>query len=124
MASGHRDAYHREPEHSASILPALRCQIFTPKFAIMQHTCTLEINHSSDSSHIHELGRRLHADVHRALALNPYFAGRCLDVELRENEVVLSGVLGSYFHKQMAQESVLSVHGVRRVHNRIRVVNA
>jgi hypothetical protein len=124
MASGYRDAYRREPEHSAFILPALRCQIFTPKFAIMQHTCTLEINHSSDSSHIHEPGRRLHADVHRALALNPYFAGRRLDVELRENEVVLSGVLGSYFHKQMAQESVLSVHGVQRVHNQIRVVNA
>ena len=90
----------------------------------MQHTCTLEINHSSDSSHIQELGRRLHADVHRALALNPYFMGRCLDVELRENEVVLSGVLGSYFHKQMAQESVLSVHGVCRVHNQIEVVSA
>jgi hypothetical protein len=124
MASGHRDAYRREPEHSVVILPAHCCQIFTPKFAIMQPNCTLEINQSSDSSRIHEPGRRLHADVHRALALNPYFAGRCLDVELRENEVVLSGVLGSYFHKQMAQESVLCVHGVRRVHNQIRVVNA
>jgi osmotically-inducible protein OsmY len=90
----------------------------------MQHNCALEIGHSSNSSHTHEPGRRLHADVHRALALNPYFAGRCLDVELRESEVVLSGVLGSYFHKQMAQESVLSVHGVGRVHNQIRVVNA
>jgi osmotically-inducible protein OsmY len=104
-------------------VPVFRYQIFTPKFAIMQQNCTLEISHSSNSR-APETGRRLHADVHRALALNPYFAGRSLDVELHENEVVLSGVLGSYFHKQMAQESVLSVHGVRRVHNQIRVVNA
>jgi hypothetical protein len=123
MASGHRDDL-RPPARTFSLLnPARRCQIFTPKFAIMQHDCTLEINPSSDSSRPPEPVRRLHADVHRALELNPYFAGRCLDVELRENEVVLSGVLGSYFHKQMAQESVLSVHGVRRVHNQIRVVN-
>jgi osmotically-inducible protein OsmY len=90
----------------------------------MQHNSTLELNHTSASDGAREPARRLHADVRRALALNPYFAGRGLDVELCENDVVLSGVLGSYFHKQMAQESVLTVHGVRRVHNRIRVVNA
>ena len=66
----------------------------------------------------------LHAEIHNALAGNPYFAGRKLRIELRENEVVLSGVLGSYFHKQMAQESVRSVHGVHRVHNQIEVVSA
>jgi hypothetical protein len=115
---------HGDGYFPPQLVPVFRYQIFTPKFAIMQQNCTLEISHSSDTSRVHEPGRRLHADVHRALALNPYFAGRCLDVELRENEVVLSGVLGSYFHKQMAQESVLSVHGVRRVHNQIRVVNA
>jgi osmotically-inducible protein OsmY len=67
---------------------------------------------------------QLHDAVRTALAGNPYFAGRKVRVELRENEVVLSGVLGSYFHKQMAQESVLSIHGVRRVDNQIEVVSA
>jgi osmotically-inducible protein OsmY len=89
----------------------------------MPHAC-LETSQPSDSVRTHEPGLRLHAEVRRALAHNSYFASRHLSVELRENEVVLSGVLGSYFHKQMAQESVLSVHGVRRVHNQIRVVNA
>lgn len=70
-----------------------------------------------------ESGLRLHAAVHSALAGNPYFAGRKLSIELRENDVVLSGVLGSYFHKQMAQESVRSVRGVCRVHNQIEVVS-
>jgi osmotically-inducible protein OsmY len=67
---------------------------------------------------------QLHAEVHNALAGNPYFAGRKVRIELRENEVVLSGILGSYFHKQMAQESVRSIRGVRRVHNQIEVVSA
>jgi osmotically-inducible protein OsmY len=78
----------------------------------------MQPNRSSD------IRLQLHDQVHNALAGNPYFAGRRVRVELRENEVVLSGVLGSYFHKQMAQESVLSVHGVRRVHNQIEVVTA
>jgi len=65
---------------------------------------------------------QLPTEVHAALVSNPYFAGRTVRVELRENEVVLSGVLGSYFHKQMAQESILSIDGVRRVHNDIQVV--
>jgi osmotically-inducible protein OsmY len=90
----------------------------------MPQNSALEIAQMHDLSRAHDSRPRLHAEVHHALAKNPYFAGRTLAVELRENEVVLSGVLGSYFHKQMAQESVLSVHGVARVHNEIRVVNA
>jgi osmotically-inducible protein OsmY len=90
----------------------------------MQQIGTLETNRAAESNRAPEPGRRLHADVHRALVHNPYFAGNRLAIELRENEVVLSGELGSYFHKQMAQESVLSIHGVRRVHNQIRVVDA
>jgi osmotically-inducible protein OsmY len=89
----------------------------------MPQICTIENAHVAENDRPHEPSRRLHADVHRALARNSYFAARNLAVEVREHEVVLSGVLGSYFHKQMAQESVLSVHGVRRVHNEIRVVN-
>jgi osmotically-inducible protein OsmY len=90
----------------------------------MQQSCsTLEITDIADSF-AHEPKRHLHAEVRRAIALNPYFAGRRVAVELRDDDVVLSGVLGSYFHKQMAQESILSINGVRRVHNEIRVVNA
>ena len=90
----------------------------------MQHNRTVEIGHTSESGRAHEPGPRLRAEVHRALEHNPYFALCNVRVELRENDVVLSGVLGSYFHKQMAQESVRSIRGVRRVHNEIRVANA
>ncbi|HET6326414.1 MAG TPA: BON domain-containing protein [Planctomycetaceae bacterium] len=90
----------------------------------MQQIANLAAGHATESNRTLETGRRLHADVRHALVHNSYFAAHHLAIELRENEVVLSGELGSYFHKQMAQESVLSVHGVRRVHNEIRVVNA
>jgi osmotically-inducible protein OsmY len=70
-----------------------------------------------------DLRHHLHNQVHAVLARNPYFAGRNLRFELRDEEVVLSGVLASYFHKQMAQESVLSIDGVGRVHNEIQVVS-
>jgi BON domain len=84
----------------------------------MPQTCVLE------EAPAHQSEPRLHCELERILACNPYFAGRALRVELRENDVLLSGVLGSYFHKQIAQESVLAVPGVGRVRNEIRVVPA
>lgn len=101
----------------ASVAPQSQPQQHTLTFTLMQQACTFENARTEPSL-------RLHAEVERVLAHNPYFASRALQIELRENEVLLSGVLGSYFHKQMAQESVLSVSGVRRVHNEIRVVRA
>jgi hypothetical protein len=121
MASGLCAAFAALPRPIlavASIVRQTLPQHHTVTFTPMQQTCTLE------NARTQEPGMRLHAEVQRALAHNPYFASRALRIELRENEVSLSGVLGSYFHKQMAQESVLSVSGVRRVHNEIRVVPA
>lgn len=75
-------------------------------------------------THPADIRLQIHTKVHSALARNPYFAGRSLRVELRENDVVLTGVLESYFHKQMAQESILTIDGVRKVHNEIQVISA
>ena len=74
-------------------------------------------------THTSDVRLQMHTKVQNALARNPYFAGRSLRIELRENDVVLTGVLESYFHKQMAQESVLSIDGIRQVHNQIQVVS-
>jgi osmotically-inducible protein OsmY len=46
---------------------------------------------------------------------------RDLDVAESENEVVLRGRVFSYFQKQMAQESVLPILGVRRLRNLVTV---
>ena len=49
---------------------------------------------------------------------------RDLDVAESENEVVLRGRVFSYFQKQMAQESVLPILGVRRLRNLVTVSRA
>jgi osmotically-inducible protein OsmY len=72
----------------------------------------------------HDSHPQLHAQIHNALSQNPYFAGRNVRIELREDHVVLSGTLHSYFHKQMAQESVRAIKGIRCVQNQIEVVSA
>ena len=42
---------------------------------------------------------------------------RSLDVDESSDEVVLRGQVGSYYHKQLAQEAVLAVLGDRRLKN-------
>jgi osmotically-inducible protein OsmY len=73
--------------------------------------------------HVSDVRLKLHTAIHNALARNPYFAGRRLRVELRDDDVVVSGVLDTYFQKQMAQESLLAIDGIRRVHNDIEVLS-
>jgi osmotically-inducible protein OsmY len=65
----------------------------------------------------------LPAEVHHALANNPHLAGRQVRVELRDDHVILSGVLGSYYQKQVAQETIRSIGGIRKVRNEIQVVS-
>lgn len=59
--------------------------------------------------------------VQQALFANPHFPGRHLQVENSEGRIVLKGMVGSYFHKQMAQETVRRVDGVHEVENRLEV---
>lgn len=49
---------------------------------------------------------------------------RSLDVAESENEVILRGRVNSYFQKQMAQESVLPLLGVRRLRNLVTVARS
>ena len=68
-------------------------------------------------------GQNLRDLVSVTLARNPYLAGRTLRIDVHENDVILSGVVQTYYQKQMAQESIRSTEGVRRVHNEIEVVS-
>jgi osmotically-inducible protein OsmY len=60
--------------------------------------------------------------VQSALARSLYLSGRNLRIEVHEDGVVLRGFVRSYYHKQLAQESVKSIPGLRRIHNEIEVV--
>ena len=65
----------------------------------------------------HELSTLLR----RALFQGVSAAARHVRVELHEQEVVLKGVVGSYYQKQLAQESIRKVQGVEQIRNEIEV---
>jgi osmotically-inducible protein OsmY len=56
-----------------------------------------------------------------ALRDNPYLFGRTLRVETHEGTVTLRGFVGTYYQKQMAQESVRRIDGVGEISNELEV---
>ena len=64
----------------------------------------------------------LHEVVRTALSKNPGIPSGRLSFELNDSTVVLRGVVGSYYQKQLAQESLKSLKGVRAITNDIEVV--
>jgi osmotically-inducible protein OsmY len=63
----------------------------------------------------------LEARVHCALSENPYIPSRTLRFEASEGRVTLRGTVGSFFQKQMAQESLRRVAGVSEIANELEV---
>ena len=59
--------------------------------------------------------------VDAAMLTNPYLVGRKLRFETHGSRIVLQGVVGTYFQKQMAQEVVRRVPGVERIDNDLEV---
>ncbi|TWU07340.1 BON domain protein [Symmachiella macrocystis] len=66
----------------------------------------------------HKLNDEIHFQIQRDLSA----FGRNVSYEVNDSDVVLSGVVGSYYHKQMAQESLRRIEGLSRIDNRIQVV--
>jgi osmotically-inducible protein OsmY len=67
------------------------------------------------------LERALDDRVSLAIATNPYLAGRNLHYETSAGKVRLSGVVRSYFQKQMAQEMLRRIDGVAAIENDLEV---
>ncbi len=65
----------------------------------------------------------LRSTVEAALTRSAYFAGKNLRFEVHGDGVVLRGVVGSYYLKQLVQESLKTISGVRRIDNEIEVVS-
>lgn len=61
--------------------------------------------------------------VQDAIDHNPYLAKKNLRCETSEGHVVLRGTVRSFFQKQMAQESVKQLDGIRSIENRLEVEN-
>jgi osmotically-inducible protein OsmY len=58
----------------------------------------------------------------RRLNQSPYYAVRRIVVEERQGVLTLSGRMPNYYLKQMAQAALAGVEGVKRIINRIDVV--
>ncbi len=56
-----------------------------------------------------------------ALEQNPYITQRNLRFETDQGRVILRGVVGTYFQKQMAQESLRKVDGIHEIANELEV---
>jgi osmotically-inducible protein OsmY len=60
--------------------------------------------------------------VHSAIQGNPYLSGRKLRFEARQGRVVLRGTVATFFQKQMAQEALRRIDGIREIENELEVL--
>ncbi|MBI3866145.1 MAG: BON domain-containing protein [Planctomycetia bacterium] len=65
----------------------------------------------------------LRSVVEAALARSPSLAGRNLRFEVHEDGVVLRGIVRSYYHKQLVQESLKAISSLPRIRNEIEVIS-
>ena len=77
--------------------------------------------------YVNDVSRRHTSDVEdrvsRALETSPYLSKRYrLDVTENEGRVTLDGTVRTFFQKQMAQELLRTVDGVRQINNQLKVV--
>ena len=71
-----------------------------------------------------QTGSSLEQEASRILVGNPYLpANYRLDVCEASGGLRLSGTVDSYFHKQMAQESLRDLPGVKRIENLLKVLS-
>lgn len=70
----------------------------------------------------HEGQHDLRNIVESALAKSSQLSGKSLRFEVHEDGVVLRGVVRSYYQKQLVQESLKSISGLRRIQNELEVV--
>ena len=61
--------------------------------------------------------------VKDAIDHNPYLPQKNLRCEASEGHVVLRGIVGSYYQKQMAQESVRHIDGIVSIDNCLEVAD-
>ena len=61
------------------------------------------------------------ARAQRALADSPFYELRELQVDQRDNALIISGIVSSFYHKQLAQEVVRTVCKGIEVINSIQV---
>jgi len=59
--------------------------------------------------------------ISKAIQKSPHLKYRNVQFETQEGRVVLRGTVGSYYQKQMAQETLRRVEGVDQIENHLEV---
>ena len=72
--------------------------------------------------HFHD-AHDLELKIHFALSQNPYLNQRAIECEIDDQTVILRGRVATYYQKQMAQESIRKLSGLRRITNELAVVS-
>ncbi|HAJ21485.1 MAG TPA: hypothetical protein DDZ90_04485 [Planctomycetaceae bacterium] len=67
--------------------------------------------------HAHQLSEL----IKQAISTSVLVAHKNVQYQIEQEQVVLTGIVNSYYAKQLAQESVSRIQGVRQVHNRLTV---
>jgi hypothetical protein len=111
IASTSQFVIHRVP--SIPLLGTIPSLTFVP----------IAIGSDQMSQHFIDSSHNLRDIVQSKLAGSPYVSGRNLRAELVEGEVVLTGVVTTYYQKQMAQELVRTIDGVKSVRNELEVMS-
>jgi osmotically-inducible protein OsmY len=69
-----------------------------------------------------QISANLDERIDQAITKNPHRAGRKLRFETEGSRVVLNGTVASFFQKQMAQEALRRVDGVKEIENQLEVI--
>jgi len=61
------------------------------------------------------------AQIHNAVVHNPHLNHHRMNIKTKQGRVVISGTVGTFFEKQMAQEALRGIEGVRSIENELEV---
>lgn len=61
------------------------------------------------------------AQIHSAVVHNPHLNHRRMHIKTKQGRVIIDGTVDSFFQKQMAQEALRGIEGVKSIENRLEV---
>lgn len=70
---------------------------------------------------MHETRNYFEERVQTAIERSPHLSRRTLRFEASEGCVTLHGTVDSYYQKQMAQEAIRNIEGLREIENQLEV---
>ncbi len=63
----------------------------------------------------------LHQQIANAIVHNPHLNSRRIKVKTSRGKVILCGTAASFFEKQMAQEALRGIKGIKSIRNELKV---